>query len=71
MRSDYWNVSDEQVIEKTGRPLREWDAILERFDAASKASNDVVAFLQNTHKVPRYWARTLTTRHLRTRAASS
>ena len=61
MKSDYWNVTDEQVIEKTGKPLAEWKKILTKFGAASKKSNEVVAFLQKEHDVPRYWARTLTT----------
>lgn len=61
MKSDYWNVSDKQVIEKTGKPLAEWTKILDGFDASKKKSNDVVAYLQQEYSVPRYWARTLTT----------
>jgi hypothetical protein len=61
MRSDYWDVADEQVIEKTGHPLVHWKTILDSFSAGEKKSNDVVAHLQNDHGVPRYWARTLTT----------
>ena len=65
MKTDYWNVGDEQVIEKTGKPLAEWVTILEAFDAANKKSNDVVAHLQSQYAVPRYWARTLTTCYLK------
>jgi hypothetical protein len=65
VKSSYWDVTDEQVLPKTGKPLREWDAILERFGSASKPSNESVAYLQRTHGVPRYWARTLTTRYLK------
>ena len=65
MRADYWNVEDAQVIEKTGKPLADWKAILDGFGAAAKKSNDVVAYLQNDHGVPRYWARTLTTWYLK------
>lgn len=65
MKSDYWNVSDEQVTEKTGKPIAEWIKVLDTFKAAEKKSNDVVAYLQNTHAVPRYWARTLTTLYLK------
>lgn len=65
MRSDYWNVDDQQVIEKTGKKISEWKKILDTFKAADKKSNDVVAFLQNEHGVPRYWARTLTTNYLK------
>ena len=65
MKSDYWNVTDEQVIEKTGKKISEWLKILDKFGAANKKSNDVVAFLQQDHGVPRYWARTLTTNYLK------
>ena len=65
MKADYWNVEDEQVIEKTGKKLAEWTALLDGFNAAGKKSNDVVAFLQKEHSVPRYWARTLATRYLK------
>jgi len=67
MKSDYWNVSDEQVIEKTAKPLAHWDKVLDTFRASEKKSNDVVAHLQTAHGVPRYWARTLTTRYLKAR----
>lgn len=65
MKQDYWNVSDEQVIEKTGKGLAEWISILDAFKAAEKKSNDVVAYLQQEYNVPRYWARTLTTHYLK------
>lgn len=65
MRGDYWNVEDAQVIEKTGKRLAEWKQILDRFGARGKKSNEVVAFLQQEHGVPRYWARTLTTNYLK------
>lgn len=68
MKSDYWNVEDAQVIEKTGKPLSHWKKVLDRFGAADKKSNEVVAFLQEEHGVPRYWARTLTTRYAKLHA---
>lgn len=61
MKSDYWNVDDKQVVEKTGKPIAHWIAVLDKFKAGEKKSNDVVAHLQKEHDVPRYWARTLTT----------
>ncbi|MBI1333672.1 MAG: hypothetical protein GC165_12425 [Armatimonadetes bacterium] len=64
MRSDYWNVDDAQVVEKTGHPLAHWKQVLDEFGAVDKKSNDVVAHLQ-TFGVPRYWARTLTTNYLK------
>lgn len=65
MKSDYWNVEDAQVIEKTGKPLAHWMKVLDKFEAKGKKSNEVVAHLQQEHDVPRYWARTLTTRYLK------
>ncbi len=65
MKQDYWNVSDEQVMEKTGKHIADWIAILDAFKAADKKSNDVVAHLQGEYGVPRYWARTLTTLYLK------
>ncbi|MBI1185402.1 DUF4287 domain-containing protein [bacterium] len=67
MKSDYWNVSDEQVIEKTGKNLSEWHKILGDFDSLNKKSNDIVKYLQTEFDVPRYWARTLTTRFIKER----
>jgi len=68
MKQDYWNVSDEQVIEKTGKKIAEWIKVLDKFNAAEKKSNDVVAYLQQEHNVPRYWARTLTTHYLKSKS---
>jgi len=68
MKQDYWDVSDEQVIEKTGKKIADWINILDIFKAKEKKSNDVVAYLQTEYGVPRYWARTLTTHYLRKNA---
>ena len=65
MKKEYWDVTDEQVIEKTGKKISEWISILDKFKAAEKKSNDVVSFLQKDYEVPRYWARTLTTLYLK------
>ncbi len=65
MKKEYWDVEDQQVIEKTGKAITEWITILKQFEAEDKKSNDVVAFLQKEHDVPRYWARTLTTLYLK------
>lgn len=63
VKADYWDVTDEQVVEKTGKGLAHWRKVLTTFGAKEKKSNDVVAHLQKDHGVPRYWARTLTTWH--------
>jgi len=65
MKPDYWNVTDQQVVEKTGKKISEWIKILDKFKASEKNSNEVVVYLQLEYKVPRYWARTLTTHYLK------
>ncbi len=65
MKKEYWDVSDEQVIEKTGKNINHWIKVLTDFEAQTKKSSEVVAHLQNEHQVPRYWARTLTTLFLK------
>jgi len=65
MKKEYWDVPDDQVVEKTGKKIAEWIAILDEFKATEQKSNDVVAHLQNAYSVPRYWARTLTTLYLK------
>lgn len=64
LNADHWEVSDEQVVEMTGKSLAHWTEVLNRFDAEKKRSNDVVAHLKNEHRVPGNWARTLTTGYL-------
>jgi len=39
LKSDYWNVSDEQMIERPGKELKEWINILNKFKASEKKSN--------------------------------
>ena len=68
MKKEYWDVEDAQVIEKTGKSIANWIRILDAFNAAEKKSNDVVAHLQSEYEVPRYWARTLTTLYLKSKA---
>ena len=70
MKKDYWDVDDSQVFEKTNKKISEWIVILDQFDALTKKSNDVVAYLQSEYHVPRYWARTLTTLYLKTKVTT-
>lgn len=65
MKTEYWDVTDEQLVEKTGKKLADWLKILDAFKAGEQKSNDVVAHLHTEYNVPRYWARTLTTRYLK------
>ncbi len=65
MKKEYWEVTNEQVIEKTGKPITFWVELLTEFKAEDKKSNDAVSMLQEKYSVPRYWARTLTTAYLK------
>ncbi len=65
MKKEYWDVTDEQVMEKTGKKITGWVTILDKFKASEKKSNEVVAYLQKEFDVARYWARTLTTYYLK------
>jgi hypothetical protein len=67
VKSEYWDISDGQSVEKTGKPLAHWMKVLDEFDAAGKKSNEVVDHLQQGHGLGRYWARTLTTHYLKRR----
>lgn len=60
VKAAYWDVSDAQVVEKTGHSLAHWKSVLSAAGAATMKSNEVVALLQTQHGVQRYWARTLT-----------
>jgi hypothetical protein len=64
LNADHWEVSDEQVMEMTGKSIAHWTEVLNQFDAGKKRSNDVVAHLKNKHRVSGNWARTLTTGYL-------
>ncbi len=55
VKADYWDAGDDQVVEKTGKPIAPWRKVLDEFKAADKKSNAVVAHLQDDHRVPRYW----------------
>ncbi len=65
MKQDYWNITDEQVIEKTEKTISEWMKIFDAFKAGEKKPNDVIAYLQENYSLPRYWARTLTAYYLK------
>ena len=67
MKKEYWDVTDEQVLERTGKKIAEWDGILDKYNAVDKKANAVVDFLQTEYNIPRYWARTLTTKYLKSK----
>jgi hypothetical protein len=36
VKSDYWSLKDEQVVEKTGKPISNWIKVLNRFTVAER-----------------------------------
>ena len=50
MKKEYWDVTDEQVMEKTGKEIADWIKILDLFGAAKKKSNEVVAYLPTSNQ---------------------
>lgn len=52
MKSDYWNVTDEQVIEKTGKKIAEWMKILGKFKAAEKNQMRWLLFFSPNTRYP-------------------
>jgi hypothetical protein len=65
VKSEYWDISDSQSLEKTGKSLDHWMKVLDEFKAGDRKSNEAVDHLQRDHGVGRYWARTLTTHYLK------
>jgi len=39
MKKEYWDVPNEQVVEKTGKNISEWIDILDKFKASEKESD--------------------------------
>lgn len=71
MKQDYWNVSDEEVREKTGKPIVFWMEVLRHSLAETHKTAASVSFLQEKYSVPRYWARTLTTLYWKQRGVAA
>ncbi len=65
MKKEYWEVSDEQLMDKSGKKSNEWMDILRDFGASTKKSNEVVNHLQEHYNLPRYWARTISTIYIK------
>ncbi len=56
-------ISDETVIEKTGKATDEWNAILDTWDAPTKGHPAIARFLEQEHGVSGWWAQTITVRY--------
>lgn len=53
-------ISDDAVIEATGRPRSQWYTMLDDTDAATWRHKDIAAWLANEHGVDAWWAQHLT-----------
>lgn len=62
-RSGPQAISDETVIEKTGKPSDEWHAILDAWDAPAKGHPAIARYLEQEHGLSGWWAQTVTVRY--------
>lgn len=54
------SISDEAVLQATGRSWREWFGILDRPEIRELSHKDIVAFLREKHGVPAWWQQCIT-----------
>ena len=59
--------SDDKVREMTGRRWQSWFGVLDRWGARARSNAEAVSFLVNEHRVPAWWAQTITTWYQRAR----
>lgn len=52
-------LSDESIIENTGRPLTEWFKLLDKWGAKTKKHGEIVRWLIEEQEVPGWWAQSL------------
>jgi hypothetical protein len=52
-------MTEQQVVERTGRTLAYWKGVLDKFGASGKEPRNVVGHLCKSHHVPRDWAQAL------------
>jgi hypothetical protein len=65
MKKNYWDVEEEQLVEKTGKKISQWISILDKFKSTEKKSNNSVALLEEEYDVPVYWARIIVAHYLK------
>lgn len=56
-------ISDERILEKTGRRSAEWYALLDAWDGPSKGHTAMARYLSEEHGVSGWWAQTVTNRY--------
>lgn len=60
-------ITDESVIEKTGRGLDHWFGVLDAFGAGAKGHTDAAAWLYHEHGIPGWYAQGITVAYERER----
>ena len=58
-------VTDQAVLEKTGKSWPEWTRILDQWNIPEKGHTATARFLREEHGLPRWWAQALTVRRER------
>ena len=53
-------VSDEALLERTGRPWEEWFALLDAWDATARTHTEIARHLRDDLGVPGWWSQTVT-----------
>lgn len=56
-------ISDEKVIEKTGKSSAEWYAILDSWEVAEKKYYTMTKYLENELKLNHWWANVIVIRY--------
>lgn len=53
MKTAPWDVDDAKLLANTGKPLTHWKHLLDRSDAGTQKSHDVVGVMQGEHAAAR------------------
>lgn len=63
MKANYWEADDSKYVKNTGKAPAEWKRVLDDWRAESKTAAEIVAYLGETHHVPKWWSRAVATRY--------
>lgn len=56
-------ISDDRILDKTGKRSAEWDRILDDWGAVEKGHTAAARYLREEHGVDPWWAQSLTVRY--------
>lgn len=59
--------SEQAVLRATGRERKQWFALLDAWEATTRAHRDIAAWLMSDHNIENWWAQTLTVDYERAR----